>query len=86
MIIKVTQENIDAGYRDSCSSCPVALALHRVFNKDTAFEQWETIRVGSDYARIGDCVYILPKIAEEFITAFDARLPVEPIEFEITLR
>lgn len=75
--VKVTQEGIDAGEKRSCSFCPINRAIERV--------------TGISAATIGPQVYlvgynnpiILPQIAVDFIDAFAAGQPVQPISFEL---
>jgi hypothetical protein len=98
MKIKVTQKDIEEGYRGSCHDCPVALAFKREVK--TAFE------IGHAFDRSGRSVsvqiglsvgaerilhrevhewdtYTLPKRAQTFIKRFDNGKSVEPFTFEI---
>jgi hypothetical protein len=81
MLIKVTQEDIDIGRRNSCIFCPVARAINRAL-RSTALK--------------GAIVFtsrITPKIyhkeqpvscrVKRFIVRFDHGLPVEPFNFRV---
>lgn len=78
MKIKITAEDIAYGVRGSCSLCPVVHAVNRAFN--------------CEGANIGPFVIFLsqrrqwetPSIVRSFIMRFDAGLPVEPFEFELS--
>ena len=75
MIVKVTQEHIDAGTRQSGSGCPVALAL-----VDAGFQSpyvdSETITWAGNEVSLDTQAY-------DFIWAFDDLFHVEPFEFFI---
>ena len=80
MLIKVTQEDIDAGQAWNCYKCPIALATRRAFTD-------RGIEVGTTCIWINDIeAYKTPAIAKEFIIQFDRSLHVSPIEFELTDR
>lgn len=79
--VSVTQEDIDKGVRRSSSSCPNYLAVARALGRSD-------IHVGvffvcdTTYDRITD----MPAVAGDWIRRFDAQMPVEPIEYDLTLK
>lgn len=78
MIIKVTQRHIDAGQKNKCVLCPLALALY-----DTTKEVWGVRDL--TYGRRFHLYYDkqLPKEAVLFVNRFDSGEKVEPCEFEM---
>lgn len=82
--VKVEQRHIDEGVMQSCSNCPVALALQELYPEST-------VAVGSDNVNIylGDGVYSysLDDYTQLFIEEFDfhgASLSgCEPFEFTL---
>ena len=81
MQIRVTQEDIDKGKRNSLRRCPVALALKRACGR--------IVEVGSTmvYSRNEDRAWLisLPEKAEDFVKLFDIGEPVEPFTFDLPL-
>ena len=83
MKIKVTQKDIEEGYRGSCYDCPIAHAVKREV-KPTSHTG---LNIGA--TRIlhrNGCswdTYTLPKKAQTFIKRFDGGKPVKPFTFEI---
>ena len=76
--VKVTQKHIDDGIAESDTHCPIALAVGELLGISQ-----DHIEVDSDQITIDDISgYDLPDLAREFVRAFDAGDPVEPIEFE----
>lgn len=80
MTINVTQEDINKGVRNSCTKCPVALAVHRALNK--------MVRVGFSGVRVEFSIGVLqflriPQECQDFMARFDFGMPVQPFEFEI---
>ena len=83
--VNVTQEDIDNGKRESCTRCPVALALTRA--------GWKGVGVSADYAwqskgRLNDqCTlndddfFKMPAEAQAFVFNFDHNKPVKPLTF-----
>lgn len=74
--ISVTADDINAGIKNHCSKCPVALAVCRhlpMTEEVTSVSVW----LGDDKA------IDLPATARNFIRAFDAGERVEPIIFEL---
>ena len=80
MRIEVTQADIDAGLRESCVACPVALALHR------AFPAADTIRAeyGVLWVWFGEeCrAASTPDEASDFMGRFDGLRDVLPFAFD----
>jgi len=75
----VTEQDIVNGIRHDCSSCPIALALKRVFpNSDP------DVGYDSYIHRNGQSTLVLtvPPTAQDFILRFDDGEDVEPFEFE----
>lgn len=77
MLIEVTADDIRQGCRNSCSNCPVALAITRAVGQK-AF-------IGSHTWRISDAKHILPHNAIMFIHDYDQFRPVMPTTFEIAI-
>jgi hypothetical protein len=78
--VTVTQEHIDAGERESCSSCPVALAFAAAIPE--AIDSAVTWRYASVwFGSRGVVNYKLPPSATGFIGAFDSEEPVAPFTF-----
>lgn len=83
--VEVTQERIDAGERDNCEACPVALAVLAVVA--------EGVVVSVDGVSValrlwGDDKFhhiVTPARAEGFIDAFDASRPVAPFRFPLDI-
>lgn len=77
-LIDVTREDIEDGERDSCTSCPVAIAIQRATGKVASV----------DYGRLelpGCATIRLPDFVEKFTLDFDSGAPVEPFSFLIDL-
>jgi len=77
MKITVTNNDINRGYRHSCSNCPVALAMRRAFNRSilVAGIYWEFSGETEHHA--------MPLTVREWIRAFDDGGLVEPFEFDV---
>lgn len=76
MDIKVTQLHIDEGTEGSFNSCPLALALH-----ESGFSGASVCPCHG--MQFDGCFTQLPEAALEFMTAFDADMPVSPFEFTL---
>lgn len=76
--ITVTQEDITNGFPGSYTSCPVALALRRVFPE-------EGVDVDSDSLIIGDREVETSEAVGGFMEEFDEGSPVEPFTFTLEL-
>lgn len=78
MKIAVTQAHIDAGEKQQCYRCPIALAI-----KDAV--PLLAVEVAIHEARIGGVYCFLPHEARQFIRAFDEYgcLFVRPFEFDL---
>lgn len=84
MLIKVTQEDIDAGKRGNCFKCPVALAVKRVVNNGF-------VEAGIDSIRVNELDwYQTPTYVCSFMFLFDKfgsdSTFAKPFEFELTER
>jgi len=78
MRIKVTKADIKRGIKRSCSACPVTLAVKRyVKNKFFVSSSPYSISLGSVH-------YEIPRVARDFINAFDRGMLVEPMTFELS--
>jgi hypothetical protein len=73
--IEVTAEDINKGFKQSCSNCPVALAMTRALGYD--------VTVGATTWRYADSSVrsSLPKTTQDFIALFDQGEPVTPHSF-----
>lgn len=83
MKITVTKKHIDAGIRNDCERCPIALAILESV-PDSASPTVDH----SEISFLKDNRFTLvhsdtPRSAEEFIERFDNGLPVQPFTFEI---
>jgi len=76
--VTVTQKDIDDGYAQSITSCPIALSVNRVCDQRVPYAV-----VNHGEVMIGVNHYPLPVLAKKFIVDFDAAKPVKPIEFEL---
>ncbi len=84
MTIHVTQAHINAGVRQECRTCPIALALRGAI----AHAPEVQVMSGSFVAfgsHGGAEIHRLPEAAQDFITAFDAGQPVQPFSFELDI-
>lgn len=84
MKITVTREDIRAGKRKSCTSCPIALAIRR--------KVWaRLVRVDNFYIKLWPgnreprLQAALPVKAMQFVRSFDAGVPVQPFTFIVRL-
>ncbi len=82
MKIKVSQSNINNGYRKDCSACPIALACvdAGIIEPSVGTERLSYLTT-EHYSR---SIY-LPVEAQNFIYKFDNRLNVTPFEFDIDI-
>lgn len=80
MIIEVTEQDIDAGLRNSCFSCPVARAFQRKLETQVTVGHTDAVvyRKGLFVATI-----LLPEVVKLWIATFDAGKKVEPFSFEV---
>jgi len=85
--VKVTEEHIAHGYAESCTKCPIALAIREQVKLDK--EQTIFVRpyVATIYYNKDESLkfvsYLLPEAAHQFIKTFDKGREVEPFEFEM---
>ncbi len=76
--IQVTQQDIDAGQRGRCATCPIAMAMSRVIDEAVLVEL--NAAVPDSFLTTG--WYALPESAASFQRNYDDMKPVEPFEFE----
>lgn len=77
--IHVTQHDINCGFQRSNSSCPIALAVGRVFDDAPVIVRTATIAVGcSNEMR-------LPRSARTFVVRYDGGDVVAPFSFRLDL-
>ncbi|QGJ92041.1 hypothetical protein SEA_KEELAN_77 [Gordonia phage Keelan] len=84
MKVEVTQEDIELGVRGRSHLCPISRAIQRKRGvKSASTTPWITnvVRPGR-----GLSTYQLPKVASEFVLAFDTNKPVEPFTFVTKLQ
>ena len=85
MLIRVTQEDIDAGSKSECYLCPIALAINRALGH----------KYGDCFGALVYRSQITPKRyhkvqrtsrnVERFIVAFDHGKPVKPFWFRLAV-
>ncbi len=81
MTINVTQKHIDAGSRNRCFSCPVAMAI-----KEATGEEWAVDGRAAFRTALGaEGVCQLPPEAKRFVLLIDHLGHVEPFSFELDL-
>jgi hypothetical protein len=73
--VRVQRQHIDAGGHTG-GSCPIARAIG-----GSVFITKLMVRSGRDMSAIA----VLPRVAREFVEAFDNGRPVEPIEFDLQM-
>lgn len=80
LTIRVTQEHIDKGHRNSCGKCPVALAM-----KDAGLGDPQVGVHGFQYLHSDGfwTTGILPEYVRDFIRHFDGAYSVSPFEFDV---
>ena len=76
MKISVTQDHINRGTKQDCSSCPVALAVQETCNSPTLWAGYQNIQLPNR------CTITPPEV-KDFMTRFDKNLPVSPFTFEV---
>lgn len=81
--INVTQADIDAGVKQECFRCPIALAARRVFDHDVSVDDEYIIHYASTEVKAD--FYALPDEARQFVQHFDHGDPVTPFSFEVSL-
>ena len=85
--VRVTKADIKKGWPDEGDACPIARALkrrHPSREVEVGYEEFALLW-NRDEDPFGDrpLYAVLPPEAGQFIKAFDAGLPVEPIEFDL---
>lgn len=85
MIIKVTKECIQAGIRNSCIKCPVAIAMSQspLINVEARSDFLLWIQDVGKLKCIKYGKMPTPLAVQDFISRFDMGLIVAPFEFEI---
>lgn len=83
-IIEVTDEDIENGAPHDPQSCPVALAIKRVFPKDDVYVASTFVDVWDREANI-NWTTPTPNKVRVFIDSFDNDVAVEPFVFPIFL-
>jgi len=94
MRITVTADDISRGIPTNFFACPMALAISRVTKKSVGVawgirDEGASVCSGSTWYpmlfRDGKWTFInLPMEAMNWINDYDRRLPVQPIEFDLT--
>lgn len=81
ILVKVTQDDIDRGYRNKSDCCPIALALIRMgFKALTVYCH----RASFLDAQTGEFLFRdLPDKAKKFVKAFDSQQDVKPFSFHL---
>jgi hypothetical protein len=80
MLIKVTEDHIRRGRRQSICKCPIALAIMEAVPT-------RLLIVGPNVVSIDIGEFLLPKEAQDFIGDFDfEKKKVSPFEFELVER
>jgi hypothetical protein len=83
LTIEVTAADIIAGYRESCSNCPIAKAIKRTTGKHVVRVTSDAIAIaGKDYR--GTTLECRLKIGR-FIKDFDNGFEVHPMSIELEL-
>ena len=80
MLIEVTQEDIDGGYKGWACECPIALALNRAFNTIGSCATLAGLYV--TYKGIKKRFPVGIEICN-FIREYDSNKPVKPFSFEL---
>ena len=79
--VKVTREDIEAGVKCSAYENPVALAIKRCCE----IGDYINLLVPGTHALIDDERVSIPDYIAKWLDDFDLGLPVQPLEFTITL-
>lgn len=79
--VKVHQRDINTGVRLSHHGCPIAIAVKRSLSK----KDRERVFVDGRSLMVGAFRYALPKNARVFVTRFDEKRKVKPLEFSAEL-
>ena len=90
--VNVTQEDIDKGVQNDCFSCPIGLALHKLFPKNIyrIYNHYINFFFPGQYNNpkflSTSKSFDLPLEAKIFITNFDSNTnDVKPFSFEIEI-
>lgn len=84
--IKVTEKHIQEGWRKACYGCPIFLAVVDGMNEEEKGGTFSVLPacVAPEFIRRGKERFRPPAEVNEFIRRFDAGLPVEPFEFQLS--
>lgn len=99
ILVEVSEHDIRTGRQRQCSSCPVAIAIHRTLGSNVDVSVVSSYTDGDGlvdgYIRLGygTPTIPLPKIADDFVTAYDnyegslaeGELPMELRPFSFVL-
>lgn len=77
MKIQVTAEDIVKGKRESCDSCPIALAITRKAGERASVDECTAWFISTE------SLIPLPVSARKFVRAFDRGDSVAPFEFDL---
>lgn len=80
--VRVTAGDIAHGFRNSCSDCPIALALKRALPE---FDNKLSVDTDSFYGDWDGEMHPLPQKAQDFIFDLDAGRHVKPFTFVVRL-
>ena len=84
--VRVTQDDIDAGVRGDCTSCPVARAVARVVPAGWLVDVGlSTVAIFKPGRLLAAMDFHLPDDVVERITRFDEQGEMEPFEFDLPL-
>jgi len=78
MLISVTQDHIDRGYRKSSTECPVALAIKEAITVPAVVVGRYEIKLHAK--SIG---FLPPRSVQRFIRRLDSRHAVKPFKFRL---
>lgn len=80
--VHVTQADIEAGVRQICTSCPVALAMTRAFGEPVRVGLVQFVLKASQRAF---SEHVLPDEVSNWIARFDLGRTVEPFSFCVSV-
>lgn len=83
--IKVTQDDIRNGLKETASLCPIALAAKRSLAKIGSMDGVGITIIGFTANNGRQYNLDLPNEVTEFIRRFDGDEPVEPFEFQLEI-
>ncbi len=80
MLIKVTQDDINTGIKNSYHCCPVSRAVKRQTNSQLVFTTYRKIILSKDCKKL---VFSASRSVQRFIKKFDDGKPVKPFNFKL---